>query len=43
MDIPDPLKKVFVAATMQDQGKTTFSLGLMTGFGKLCSPVGPET
>jgi hypothetical protein len=34
------LKKVFVAATMQDQGKTTVSLGLMQAFSELCGPVG---
>lgn len=32
-------KKVFVAATMQDQGKTTVSLGLMAAFQKRCPPV----
>ncbi len=40
MDNPESAKKVFVAATMQDQGKTTFSLGLMAGFNELCPPVG---
>jgi len=33
-------KKVFVAATMQDQGKTTVSLGLMAAFHDLAPPVG---
>jgi BioD-like phosphotransacetylase family protein len=33
-------KKVFVAATGQDQGKTTVSLGLMSAFRELCPPVG---
>lgn len=36
----DPIKKVFVAATGQDQGKTTVSLGLMAAFNKACPPVG---
>lgn len=34
------VKKVFVAATGQDQGKTTVSLGLMAAFKKACPPVG---
>jgi BioD-like phosphotransacetylase family protein len=34
------IKKVFVAATMQDQGKTTVSLGLMSAFQELCGPAG---
>jgi hypothetical protein len=34
------VKKVFVAATGQDQGKTTVSLGLMAAFNKACPPVG---
>ncbi len=34
------VKKVFVAATGQDQGKTTVSLGLMSAFNKACPPVG---
>lgn len=34
------MKKVFVAATGQDQGKTTVSLGLMAAFSKACPPVG---
>jgi hypothetical protein len=33
-------KKVFVAATGQDQGKTTVSLGLMAAFNDLCPPTG---
>ncbi|MGQ9590070.1 MAG: phosphotransacetylase family protein [Planctomycetota bacterium] len=33
-------KKVFVAATGQDQGKTTVSLGLMQAFEELCGPAG---
>ena len=32
--------KVFVAATMQDQGKTTVSLGLMAALNRLYPPVG---
>ncbi len=32
-------KKVFVAATGKDQGKTTISLGLMAAFEELCPPV----
>jgi len=34
------VKKVFVAATGQDQGKTTVSLGLMTAFDQACPPIG---
>ncbi|MCE5279198.1 MAG: AAA family ATPase [Planctomycetaceae bacterium] len=34
------VKKVFVAATKQDQGKTTVSLGLMAAFNDLCGPAG---
>ena len=33
-------RKIFVAATMQDQGKTTVSLGLMGAFGAIHPPVG---
>jgi len=33
-------KKVFVAATKQDQGKTTVSLGLMAAFQERCGPAG---
>jgi BioD-like phosphotransacetylase family protein len=33
-------KRVFVAATKQDQGKTTVSLGLLGVFEKMCPPVG---
>ncbi|NLF32878.1 MAG: AAA family ATPase [Planctomycetes bacterium] len=33
-------KRLFIAATKQDQGKTTISLGLMAAFGELCPPVG---
>ena len=33
-------KRVFVAATSQDQGKTTVSLGLVTALRDLCGPVG---
>ncbi|MFW6155512.1 MAG: phosphotransacetylase family protein [Planctomycetota bacterium] len=33
-------KRLFIAATKQDQGKTTVSLGLMAAFGELCPPVG---
>lgn len=33
-------KKIFVAATGQDQGKTTVSLGFMQAFRDLCGPVG---
>ena len=40
METPIEPKKVFVAATGQDQGKTTLSLGLMAAFGELCPPVG---
>jgi len=40
MDSTSQAKRVFVAATMQDQGKTTVSLGLMSGFAELCPPVG---
>ncbi|MFP4055271.1 MAG: phosphotransacetylase family protein [Candidatus Brocadiia bacterium] len=38
-DPPEP-KKLFVAATKQDEGKTTLSLGLMAAFHELCPPVG---
>ena len=34
------VRKVFVAATGQDQGKTTVSLGLMSAFHDRCPPVG---
>lgn len=34
------VKKVFVAATGQDQGKTTVSLGMMAAFNEICPPVG---
>jgi len=40
MNRPEGLKKVFVAATGQDQGKTTVSLGLMAAFTDLCPPTG---
>ena len=40
MPLAPDLKKVFVAATMQDQGKTTVSLGLMKAFNERCGPVG---
>lgn len=33
-------KKLFVAATSQDQGKTTVSLGLMSALAERCGPVG---
>jgi len=33
-------KKVFVAATRQDQGKTTVSLGLMAAFNEMLAPAG---
>ncbi len=33
-------KRIFVAATGQDQGKTTVSLGLMQAFTELAAPVG---
>ncbi len=33
-------QRLFIAATKQDQGKTTVSLGLMAAFGDLCPPVG---
>jgi cobyrinic acid a,c-diamide synthase len=33
------VKKVFVAATGQDQGKTTVFLGLMAAFNKACPPM----
>lgn len=36
----EPSKKVFVAATMQDQGKTTVCLGLMAALSELCPPAG---
>jgi hypothetical protein len=32
-------RKIFIAATMQDQGKTTVSLGLMAAFQNRCPPV----
>ena len=34
------LKKLFVAATQQNEGKTTISLGLLAAFHELCPPVG---
>jgi BioD-like phosphotransacetylase family protein len=40
MSQPSEPKKVFVAATGQDQGKTTVSLGLMDAFREHCPPVG---
>jgi len=40
MSSGDSVKKVFVAATGQDQGKTTVSLGLMSVFNQTCPPVG---
>jgi BioD-like phosphotransacetylase family protein len=40
MNQPNDPKKVFVAATQKDQGKTTVSLGLMAAFGDLLPPVG---
>jgi BioD-like phosphotransacetylase family protein len=33
-------KKLFVAATQQNEGKTTISLGLLAAFHELCPPVG---
>ena len=33
-------KKLYVAATRQDQGKTTISLGLLAAFEEMCPPVG---
>ncbi|NQT85950.1 AAA family ATPase [bacterium] len=36
----DEPKKLFVAATKQDQGKTTVSLGLLGAFREMCPPVG---
>jgi cobyrinic acid a,c-diamide synthase len=39
MNSTTEVKKVFVAATGQDQGKTTVSLGLMSAFNKACPPV----
>ena len=40
MGSPNGTKRVFVAATGQDQGKTTVSLGLMSAFRELHPPVG---
>jgi hypothetical protein len=40
MASPGELRKIFVAATMQDQGKTTVSLGLMKAFYERCPSVG---
>jgi len=40
MGFPEETKKVFVAATGQDQGKTTVSLGLMSVFQDRYGPVG---
>ncbi len=40
MSSTSSVKKVFVAATGQDQGKTTVSLGLMAAFNQACPPVG---
>lgn len=40
MSSPGEPKKIFVAATMQDQGKTTVSLGLMKAFHERCASVG---
>jgi hypothetical protein len=40
MGEPHEPRKVFVAATGQDQGKTTVSLGLMAAFKELCPPAG---
>ncbi len=40
MTDPADAKRVFVAATGQDQGKTTVSLGLMAAFNKTHPPVG---
>ena len=34
------VKKLFVAATKQNEGKTTLSLGLLAAFNELCPPVG---
>jgi len=34
------VKKLFVAATKQNEGKTTLSLGLLGAFNELCPPVG---
>lgn len=33
-------KKLYMAATRQDQGKTTISLGLLAAFEELAPPVG---
>jgi len=35
-----PIKKLYVAATRQDEGKTTISLGLLSAFNECCPPVG---
>lgn len=40
MATTEDAKRVFVAATMQDQGKTTVSLGLMAAFNELRPPAG---
>ena len=40
METAGPTKKLFVAATRQDQGKTTICLGLLSALKEICPPVG---